>query len=647
MKSALKTLFTVIGMVFLMVAPVLAQSRSIVWDRWDVFIENVDTTRNRFSVREVYDVRFRGRFSFGSAVIPTARLEQITDVQVYEEGRALQENCFTQQPSFCVSQEDGDVSITYYFSRPIIDDVGRFEIRYTVVGALRVYEAGDQLWWDAIPDDHFGFPIRSATVTVQLPQDYAPREGIDPVVTYGAAGEISVNGGTIVARAANGVGPYESFSVRVQYPHDPSARIARWQAEFDQQRAYDENVRPLVNVGLIALSTVIGLGGVLGLTARYMARGRDPKVGLVPEYLSAPPSSLAPAEAGTLIDERADVRDVLSTLLDLANKGYLVIEEEQQEGFLGIGSASEFTFKRTDKPVEGLREFELTFLSALFPGDRMERTLDSLRNSFYAYIPVIQRAIYSETVKDGLFASSPQTVRTTWGFVGAGLLVVAVLLFFVSFAALENLAETALLVPFAIGAVGVAALILSSFMPAKTREGAEEAAKWLAFREYLRNLERYEAVDQAADRFAAYLPYAVAFGLNHIWLSRFRQLDGMPIPTWYWPTYLGGPYRRGYVPGTPLGRDIFGAGRGLPGELARAGDSGLSLDQVSDRMARGLESMSAGLSTLLDSASRAMTSVPQAARTGTSGSWSSGGGGWSGGGFSGGGGSGGGSRGFG
>ncbi len=92
----------------------------------------------------------------------------------------------------------------------------------------------------------------------------------------------------------------------------------------------------------------------------------------------------------------------------------------------------------------------------------------------------------------------------------------------------------------------------------------------------------------------------------------------------------------------------MGMGGGeMPGGLARAGGGGVSLDQMSGNLAGGLESISSGLSHMLNSASRAMTSRPQQASSGSSGSWRSGGGSWSGGGFSGGGGSGGGSRGFG
>jgi hypothetical protein len=207
-------------------------------------------------------------------------------------------------------------------------------------------------------------------------------------------------------------------------------------------------------------------------------------------------------------------------------------------------------------------------------------------------------------------------------------------------------------IPAAVGLVAVNAFIVGGAMPAKTRKGAEEAAKWRAFYEYLRNLDSYGGVEGAAERFDDYLPYAVAFGIDKEWIRQFTrsQTSYVPVPPWYYPTYLGGPWGRGYIPGTPIyrGGGAFGGSGGLPGELARAGDGGLSLDQMSGNLSQGLESISAGLTSMVDSASRVMTSRPQPQQTsGSSGRWSGGGRSWSGGGFGGGGFSGGGSRGFG
>lgn len=626
----------------LMTIPVSAQSRSVFWERWDVTITDIDTRENQFVVTESYVVQFSGEFSFGTVEIPLRNLERIHSVQVFDQGVPLTSNCRSAPGTFCVTTSGGNMNVVYYFTQPVRNAKRDIVIRYTVDGALRVYPGGDQLWWTAIPEEHFGFPIGQSTIRVELPPGFAPREGIDPIITEGAPGQITVNGSIVEARATRQIGGNEPFIIRIQYPHDPSARVPSWQAGFDQQRDFEENVKPLLDIGIIALSLVIALGGCFFVFMRYRTRGQDPQIGPVPTFLTEPPSDLSPATVGTLLDEQADLRDVMSIILDLARRGYLVIEESIREGLFGIGQVREFTFKRTDKATTDLRPFERRFMDNVFSGGRQERTLDSMRNVFYTTIARIQDDLYNELVTQGLYPENPKAVRGRWAAGGLLIGVVAMTLLFLMFGAVEDVSGVLLCLPLSLGAVAGSAILFASGMPAKSRRGAEEAAKWRAFREYLRNLEKYDQVENVAARFDQYLPYAVAFGIDRSWVQRFRRVETMSIPPWYYPTYLGGPYRRGYIPGTPIGRPL--AGSGGMGEIARA-DMGGGLNDVAGNLSRGLESISSGLTTMMESASRVMTSRPQSASG--SGSWSSGGRSWSGGGFRGGGSSGGGSRGFG
>ena len=61
-----------------------AQERSVFWERWDVVIDNIDTTQNSIDVTEIYDVNFSGTFRYGLQVIADTNLEYINEVMVYE-----------------------------------------------------------------------------------------------------------------------------------------------------------------------------------------------------------------------------------------------------------------------------------------------------------------------------------------------------------------------------------------------------------------------------------------------------------------------------------------------------------------------------------------------------------------------------------
>lgn len=640
-----RKLATVITALLLLGATIATaqDNRTVYWQRWDVDIDNVDTTNNQYDVTEIYDMEFGGRFTYGSRVIEMEGLNSITNVRVSQDGEPMSQGCSQRAGTYCVSNTSDGLSIRYNFFAPVNSDTANFEISYTVDGALRIYPDGDQLWWIAIPSEHYGFRIGSSKITVKLPEGFAPREGVNPIMTYGAPSEVQVNGTTVIATATREIGGNEDFEIRVQYPHDPNARAEAWQAGFDDRRAFQENTLPLIQLGVIAVSLLVAIGGVLFFYTLYMRRGRDPKIGPVPTYLSEPPSELPPAIVGTLVDERADPRDAISTIIDLAHRGYLAIEETRNEGLFGIGASSSFTFKRTDKEADDLRPFEKLLLNKLFSGSKLERTMDSLRTKFYTVIAEIQSDLYNELVEEKFFDTNPNSTRNIWSAFGLIIGAAAVGLGFLLFPMIDEWGFVVVLPPIAVGLVAVTGLIIGPAMPAKTQKGAEEAAKWKAFYEYLQNLEKYTQVDEATTQFERYLPYAVAFGLDKSWIRKFSQVSAMPIPYWYFPTYIG-PYRRGYAAGTPLSPSY----NGVPsGDLARAGGGGFSLDQMSGNLAGGLESISSGLSSMLDNAARAMTSRPQQASSGSSGSWRSGGGSWSGGGSFGGGGSGGGSSGFG
>src|SRR4029078_11368366 len=103
------------------------------------------------------------------------------------------------------------------------------------------------------------------------------------------------------------------------------------------------------------------------------------------------------------------------------------------EGVFGLGRSSSFTFKRSDKPLDGLRPFESTLKNRLFTGNKLERTMDSLRDKFYTVITQIQADLYKELVTEQLFDTNPDSTRTMWGAIAIIILALAVVLGFVLF----------------------------------------------------------------------------------------------------------------------------------------------------------------------------------------------------------------------
>ncbi len=613
----------VMGILLALGEPAGAQAKTLIWENFDVTITVLPN--GDFHVLERQRIRFiSGTFTFGFAEIPLGKTEGITDVLVSEPGgRQYAPGGFSEQPyTFDVSTSEGEEIIRWYFP-PTSNAVRTFDLAYIVHGGIRVYDRGDKLQWIAI-DNERDFPIEAASVTVVLPHGaefLANPDSAGVEATWG----LSADRSSVTYLAEGGMSVYDTFEIGMEFTHGviPDVRPG-WQKQHDAEEYYDLSVKPYVNLLLGVSAALLILGGPALILIIWYTRGRDPKVGPIPQYIEEPPDDLPPGVLGTLLDERADMRDVVATMINLAHKGHMTIEETGRGGFLGLGSP-DFVFRKT-AGHEVLGPVEKEVMRGIFTGTRTERKLSDLRNKFYTRLPKIQRRLYEQMVSRKFFRSNPDTTRKIWRGIGIALLFGAI--FFGGFgsAALNEYADLLPCVFAGFGLLGLAALIAGGAMPAKTRKGAEAAARWGAFKNYLQQIDRLTDLGEAGELFEKYLPYAIAFGIRDSWIHKFSQVPATPIPGWYMPY--------GWIGPGPL---TAGGSRG--GGLARPVATGGGLQSMSDSLAGGLQSMSDGLTRLLNSTGRVMRSAPSS--SGRSG------GGFSGGGFSVGGGGGGGGRGFG
>jgi uncharacterized membrane protein YgcG len=261
-----------------------------------------------------------------------------------------------------------------------------------------------------------------------------------------------------------------------------------------------------------------------------------------------PPADLRPAELGTLVDNSPDMRDITATLVDLAVRGMIAIEEIDDPGWLGLFSKADYRFLLR-KPWEAdreLRPFERRLVSGLFPtaattspaGDRppdgeplASVELSSLKNSFYTKLPGIRDALFAELMQRHHYLHRPDRVRK--GFlIGAGVVAVAV---GVGGGAINDWLGIVSIAPvLAAIATGLIVAGFGWFMPARTIAGTRALERALGFEEFLRRVEdeRFDRTIKTPELFERYLPFAMALGVESNWARAFESIATEP-PRWY------------------------------------------------------------------------------------------------------------------
>ena len=215
-------------------------------------------------------------------------------------------------------------------------------------------------------------------------------------------------------------------------------------------------------------------------------RGRDPKEGsYVVRY--EPVEGASPAELGTLVDNKADMPDITATLVDLAVRGFIRIEEITESHLLGLSKSTDYILHILRDPSQwtGLKPHEQLYLeklSELAPIGESSVKISELRNKFYGVLPKIRDAIYDSLVEKGYYRERPDKVHGRNGaasrrFHRNGRRVFAIK------------GAWVMISPFVlIGATVVSTIIMFVFaaiMPARTVAGARAREATLGFKEFL------------------------------------------------------------------------------------------------------------------------------------------------------------------
>jgi uncharacterized membrane protein YgcG len=394
-------------------------------------------------------------------------------------------------------------------------------LRYRATNGLRFFEEHDELYWN-VTGDEWDKPIEAASALIELPPG---TEGVRAIAFNG------VYGSTAQEAAVETLGT----TVRIAMPHalafhEGLTAVVGWNKGVVAEPTATDRA-----VGVVASNwpLTIPIPVFFLVFGIWRRRGKDPRrLPVTVRY--EPPPGLTPGEAGTLLDNSADLRDVTATLVDLGVRGYLRFEERDDRKLFGLIGKREYLLNRLEPPSDAvaLAPHERQVFDGVFSGRSSSVELSDLQNEFYTELPKIRTSIFERLLGRGFYHARPDQVRTRW-------MVGGVVLGFLLGGAGSAVASRFLMtpVPFIVAAVLVALIVIGfgSVMPARTDAGARALEQVLGFEEFLRRVEAEhlkKVIIGHPELFDRYLPFAMAFGVEKKWAKAFEGIYTDP-PTWY------------------------------------------------------------------------------------------------------------------
>lgn len=511
-KILISTLLLLLLLVPLSV-PVAAQEKAYSADRFDVDV--VIEEGGSLLVTESVVYRFvGGPFTFIFRELPTDHTDGLTVLESSVDGRSAPQGTAAGQLEI---SGRNPIRLTWHFE-PTSNTTRTVVLRYRVDGVVRQGSSGDEMRWQALPDE-YDFAIAGSTVTVRWPVGLQPVA--EPVVLAGNP-RVSVNNNLATFSLQN-LSPNNPLVVSLTYPagsliSEPPA----WQATRQAQNA---QAPYWIGAGLfIFLAGVAAIGAQLrGVSPRVDRRG----------ITYNPPAKMPPGLASALLTpgSGASWASALGTLFDLAEQGVLEIDESPEQKWY---RKYDFIIRLLERPST-LQPHQEALLDLLFTSKN--GPVKTIKFSDLQNVVTSRRwKHFSESVKAELKAAhifSDVRQRRRKRLMASGLLLLFVGVASLLLLALPGVGPAASAVSFALMGVGVIAVISGAAISPLTDEAAQEAAAWQQFSNYLKGVSRGKQAVDSPNMFIKYLSFAAAFGLLHPWSRYFEKEGWMEVPPYF------------------------------------------------------------------------------------------------------------------
>jgi len=500
----------------LFTSPAFAQYFTINQFHSDVMIDEDSSTIVKETVHVEFhqsrhgiyrEIPFQYRDEFGKTITTPVRVLSVTD----ESGKAWK---------YRVKKVGPMVDVRIGDAKRYVKGNQTYVITYEVENVILFFDDHDELYWN-VTGNYWKAPIKEASATVSL-------------ITKGKSKNLMVAGyeGGYGSKEECGFETYDNsgkfFAKRSLRMGEGLTIAFGWDKGLVSPPSSWKKSLWAVNIAENWVF-LLPIFSFLYMTNRWYRKGRDPRIRESVAVMYEPPKfdnqSLIPAEVGTLIDEKLDPRDITSTIVGLAVKGYIKIEETKREGL--IFDKTDYYLKRVKSHDSNLSPFEIELMKDLFRAEMPGTLVSDLKNKFYTNLGVLKKLLYGELIRKKYFLSSPEKVRNSYIAAGIAVLVFAILAFI--FLVPSSGAKS-----FIAGLLtGIPVLAFAKFMPVKTRAGASAYMDILGFQEFLNRAEK-DRLEKMGDMnlFSKFLPYAIALDVADSWAKAFEGIYQDP-PDWY------------------------------------------------------------------------------------------------------------------
>jgi len=379
-------------------------------------------------------------------------------------------------------------------------------LTYEVGGALTYFSDHDELYWN-VNGNQWQIPINNVDFEVRVPFDLEKNE-IKTGCYLGESGSVDQscivdpNKERILFTSPRQLNNYEGMTVVIGFPKNLVAVLEPKEIVSFWTTVLGKIISSFITIVIILLVIFWYIVYPLKIIYSWFKSGRDPKptIGTVSAWYGPPKTkndrSLTPAEVGTLIDESADMRDITATVVDLARRGYLKMEERKKNDWYLIKQNSS----------DELLSFEKELFNGIFSDGKNVRLKDT---QLFSAVQKTKDKIYENMVLEKFFPKNPNSIRIFY------IVITIIALFTFNFP------------------LALIAMTFGRAMPVKTQLGVDALAVVRSLKNFLTSQER-QLQFQAKEKmlFEKLLPFAIAFGVEKIWAQRFKNLNIKP-PKWY------------------------------------------------------------------------------------------------------------------